>query len=55
MKYRIQGPFRYWVHRHTFVPVDAHTTQVVDEVQAGLLCWTACANWTRICAPEAVA
>jgi ligand-binding SRPBCC domain-containing protein len=34
--YQLEGPFRYWLHRHTFIPVDEQTTKVVDEVQAGL-------------------
>lgn len=28
------GPFRAWQHRHTFVPIDANTTEVVDQVRA---------------------
>ena len=28
------GPFRTWVHRHTFRAIDATTTEVVDEIQA---------------------
>jgi ligand-binding SRPBCC domain-containing protein len=33
---QLSGPFRLWVHRHTFVPVDAETTVVQDEVRADL-------------------
>lgn len=33
---QIEGPFRYWVHRHTFSPVDPATTNVTDEVDAEL-------------------
>jgi ligand-binding SRPBCC domain-containing protein len=33
---QLSGPFRLWVHRHTFVPVDAETTVVQDEVRANL-------------------
>jgi ligand-binding SRPBCC domain-containing protein len=33
---QLVGPFRHWVHRHTFVPVDEGGTAVVDEIQAGL-------------------
>jgi ligand-binding SRPBCC domain-containing protein len=33
---QVCGPFREWVHRHSFVPVDATTTEVIDEVQAEL-------------------
>ena len=33
---QVRGPFREWVHRHSFVPVDATTTEVIDEVQAEL-------------------
>ncbi len=33
---QIAGPFRQWVHKHTFNPVDSTTTEVVDEVQAEL-------------------
>ncbi len=28
-----QGPFRCWVHRHTFEPVDQSTTAVIDEIE----------------------
>ncbi len=31
-----RGPFRQWVHRHTFVTLDDHTTEVRDEIQAEL-------------------
>ena len=31
-----RGPFRQWVHRHKFVPVDSTTTQVVDEIELRL-------------------
>ncbi len=34
--HQLEGPFRYWVHRHMFFQVDEHTTEVVDEVRAGL-------------------
>jgi len=30
---QLRGPFRQWVHRHKFVPVDSTTTQVVDEIE----------------------
>lgn len=30
---QVQGPMGHWQHRHTFVPVDDATTQVVDEVE----------------------
>jgi ligand-binding SRPBCC domain-containing protein len=33
---QLEGPFRYWVHRHTFLPLDGQTTEVVDEVRAAL-------------------
>ena len=33
---QVRGPFRTWVHRHSFAPVDATTTEVIDEVQAEL-------------------
>lgn len=29
---QIRGPMAAWEHRHTFVPVDDRTTEVVDEV-----------------------
>ncbi len=28
------GPFSYWKHRHTFVPVDDGATNVIDEIEA---------------------
>jgi ligand-binding SRPBCC domain-containing protein len=34
--HQLEGPFRYWIHRHEFVPVDELTTEVVDTVHAGL-------------------
>ena len=33
---QLEGPYRHWVHRHTFVPLDENTTEVVDEIQASL-------------------
>jgi len=33
---QVRGPFRHWLHRHTFTPLDAETTDVIDEVQAAL-------------------
>lgn len=29
----VQGPLRTWRHRHSFVAIDDHTTDVVDEVE----------------------
>ena len=29
---QLRGPFKEWVHRHSFVKVDEQTTEVVDEV-----------------------
>lgn len=29
---QLQGPFKQWLHRHTFVPLADHTTEVVDEI-----------------------
>lgn len=33
---QLQGPFAQWVHRHTFVPLTATTTEVVDEITYAL-------------------
>ena len=33
---QLSGPFAEWVHRHTFVAVDEHTTDVVDEISLRL-------------------
>jgi ligand-binding SRPBCC domain-containing protein len=33
---QLHGPFRHWVHRHTFTPVDETTTAVVDEIKLEL-------------------
>jgi ligand-binding SRPBCC domain-containing protein len=33
---QVQGPFRLWVHRHTFLPLDDSTTEVRDEVTVEL-------------------
>jgi ligand-binding SRPBCC domain-containing protein len=30
---QLRGPFRRWLHRHTFVAVDEATTAVVDEIE----------------------
>ncbi len=30
---QLSGPFKQWVHRHTFIPVDEKTTEVVDEIE----------------------
>lgn len=29
-----RGPFRTWVHRHTFREIDATTTEVIDKIEA---------------------
>ncbi|RPI24934.1 MAG: cyclase [Chloroflexota bacterium] len=31
-----RGPFSAWVHRHSFLALDDHTTEVVDEITARL-------------------
>ncbi len=31
---QLSGPFAEWVHRHTFVAIDAQTTEVHDEINA---------------------
>lgn len=33
---QLRGPFQQWVHRHTFVPVDETTTEVIDEIDVAL-------------------
>jgi uncharacterized protein len=33
---QLRGPFQRWIHRHSFLAVDEHTTEVVDEVELGL-------------------
>ena len=33
---QLRGPFRRWVHRHTFVPVNEQVTEVLDQVEAQL-------------------
>lgn len=33
---QLRGPFRRWVHRHSFLPVDETTTAVVDQVELSL-------------------
>jgi ligand-binding SRPBCC domain-containing protein len=30
---QLEGPFRRWIHRHNFKPVDEETTEVVDEIE----------------------
>jgi ligand-binding SRPBCC domain-containing protein len=32
----LAGPFARWEHRHSFRPLDDHTTEVLDEVEAEL-------------------
>lgn len=29
---QINGPFKRWVHRHNFIPINDHATEVVDEI-----------------------
>jgi ligand-binding SRPBCC domain-containing protein len=29
---QLQGPFAAWLHQHSFIAIDQHTTEVVDEV-----------------------
>lgn len=33
---QISGPFESWVHKHSFVAIDAETTEVIDDVTATL-------------------
>jgi len=33
---QVRGPFKQSTHRHSFVAIDANTTEVVDEVQVEL-------------------
>jgi len=33
---QLRGPFREWIHRHTFTPVDETNTAVVDEIELEL-------------------
>lgn len=30
---QLRGPFRAWIHRHTFVARDENTTEVIDEIE----------------------
>ena len=46
--HQIEGPFRYWIHTHSFICVDEHHTEVIDEVQAGL-------KWNLVWAPIGLA
>ena len=34
---QLSGPFAAWTHRHTFVPIDAGTTEVRDEIRADIM------------------
>jgi ligand-binding SRPBCC domain-containing protein len=33
---QVRGPFKQWIHRHTFSPVDETTTTVVDGIELRL-------------------
>ena len=33
---QLHGPFQKWAHRHSYAPVDEHSTQVVDEIEFSL-------------------
>ena len=33
---QIRGPFRKWIHTHTFQPIDAQQTEVIDQVEVEL-------------------
>jgi len=33
---QLRGPFRHWVHRHSYVTVDENTTTVMDEIEFSL-------------------
>jgi ligand-binding SRPBCC domain-containing protein len=33
---QLHGPFRRWVHRHTFELIDGTTTMVIDEIEFNL-------------------
>jgi ligand-binding SRPBCC domain-containing protein len=30
---QVEGPFEYWVHQHTFEPVDENLTRVIDQIE----------------------
>lgn len=30
---QMSGPFAYWQHTHRFVPIDANTSELIDEVE----------------------
>ena len=30
---QVKGPFEYWVHTHTFVPIDEDSTAVIDTIE----------------------
>lgn len=34
--HQLEGPFRHWVHKHTFLPVEERSAEVVDEITAAL-------------------
>jgi ligand-binding SRPBCC domain-containing protein len=41
--WQVRGPFAFWQHRHSFVPVGPDQTEVVDHVEAGVkrhVLWT---------------
>lgn len=33
---QLRGPFQTWIHRHTFHPVTAGVTEVIDEIEIAL-------------------
>jgi ligand-binding SRPBCC domain-containing protein len=33
---QLSGPFSKWVHRHSFIRVDDHTTEVIDQISLRL-------------------
>ncbi len=33
---QVHGPFRYWVHKHRFIPQGENKTLIIDEIEAEL-------------------
>lgn len=50
---QLRGPFTKWVHHHTFMPITATTTAVIDHVEAvvnahGIWRWVGLGMWLNL-------
>lgn len=45
---QVKGPFHSWEHRHKFVAIDDHITDVIDQIQAEPNTWLSWIMWLNL-------